>query len=78
MYLLWNRRKTLTGLPDPTRANGTNKPCIIMAVIYLDNRTFIWLHMAYGVTKIQYSLCKIKQQKLNVTENISHEMITKN
>ena len=24
---LWNRRKTLTGSPDPTRANGTNKPC---------------------------------------------------
>ena len=26
-YLLWNRRKTLTGSPDPTRANGTNRPC---------------------------------------------------
>ena len=23
-YLLWNRRKTLTGSPDPTRAN---RPC---------------------------------------------------
>ena len=23
------RRKTLTGSPDPTHANGTNKPCII-------------------------------------------------
>ena len=22
------RRKTLTGSPDPTHANGTNKPCI--------------------------------------------------
>ena len=28
VYLLCNRRKTLTGSPDPTRANGTNKPCI--------------------------------------------------
>ena len=28
-YLLCNRHKTLTGSPDPTRANGTNKPCII-------------------------------------------------
>ena len=28
VYSLWNRRKTLTGSPDPTRANGTNKPCI--------------------------------------------------
>ena len=27
MYSLWNRRKTLTGSPHPTRANGTNKPC---------------------------------------------------
>ena len=27
VYLLWNRRRTLTGSPDPTRANGTNKPC---------------------------------------------------
>ena len=26
-YLLWSRRKTLTGSPDPTRANGTNEPC---------------------------------------------------
>ena len=26
-YLLWNRRKTLTGSPDPTHANGTNRPC---------------------------------------------------
>ena len=25
VYLLWNRRKTLTGSPDPTCANGTNK-----------------------------------------------------
>ena len=28
VYLLWNRRKTLTGSPDPTHANGTNKPCM--------------------------------------------------
>ena len=27
VYLLWNRRKTLTGSPDPTRANGANRPC---------------------------------------------------
>ena len=27
VYLLWNRRKTLTGSPDPTRAYGTNRPC---------------------------------------------------
>ena len=27
VYLLWNRRKTLTGSPDPTCANGTNRPC---------------------------------------------------
>ena len=27
VYLLWNRRKTLTGSPDPTHTNGTNKPC---------------------------------------------------
>ena len=26
-YLLWNRHKNLTGSPDPTCANGTNKPC---------------------------------------------------
>ena len=30
VYLLCNRRKTLTGSPDPTRANGTNKPCTIV------------------------------------------------
>ena len=28
VYLLCNRRKTLIGSPDPTRANGTNKPCM--------------------------------------------------
>ena len=27
VYSLWNRCKTLTGSPDPTCANGTNKPC---------------------------------------------------
>ena len=27
VYSLWNRSKTLTGSPDPTHANGTNKPC---------------------------------------------------
>ena len=27
VFSLLNRRKTLTGSPDPTRANGTNKPC---------------------------------------------------
>ena len=26
-YLLWNRCKTLTESLDPTRANGTDKPC---------------------------------------------------
>ena len=29
VYLLCNRRKTLTGSPDPTRANGTNEPCTV-------------------------------------------------
>ena len=29
VYLLWNRCKTLTGSPDPTRAYGTNRPCSI-------------------------------------------------
>ena len=27
VYSLCNRRKTLTGSPDPKHANGTNKPC---------------------------------------------------
>ena len=27
VYSLWNRRKTLIGSPDHTRANGTNKFC---------------------------------------------------
>ena len=27
VYLLCNRLKILTGSPDPTRANGSNKPC---------------------------------------------------
>ena len=27
VYLLCNRRKTLTGSPNPTRAKGMNKPC---------------------------------------------------
>ena len=31
VYLLCNRRKTLTGSPDPTHANGTNKPCILVS-----------------------------------------------
>ena len=26
-YLLWNRRKTLTGSPDPTYMQPTNNPC---------------------------------------------------
>ena len=34
VYLLWNRRKTLTGSPDPTRANGTNRPCIVFEFEY--------------------------------------------
>ena len=28
VYSLCNRRKTVTGSPDPTHAKGTNKPCI--------------------------------------------------
>ena len=27
------RRKTLTGSPDPTHANGTNKPCTLDHVV---------------------------------------------
>ena len=30
--LLWNRRKTLTGSLDPTRVNGTNKPCMVLDI----------------------------------------------
>ena len=33
VYLLWNRHKTLTGSPDPTDANGTNKPYIITEIL---------------------------------------------
>ena len=29
VYLLCNRCKTLTGSPDPTCANSTNKPCMV-------------------------------------------------
>ena len=36
VYLLWNRRKTLTGSPDPTRANGTNKPSIVSSVFVVE------------------------------------------
>ena len=32
VYSLWNRCKTLTGSPDPTCANGTNKPCITIKI----------------------------------------------
>ena len=40
VYLLWNRCKTLTGSPDPTCANGTNKPCMLQlySVYLLWNR----------------------------------------
>ena len=36
VYLLCNRRKTLTESPDPTHANGTNKPCIIGTAIKME------------------------------------------
>ena len=36
VYLLWNRRKTLTGSPDPTRANGTNKPSIVSSAFIVE------------------------------------------
>ena len=37
-YLLWNRRKTLTGSPDPTRANGMNRPCNICPSLHQVNQ----------------------------------------
>ena len=33
------RRKTLTGSPDPTHANGTKKPCIICMLLFTENTT---------------------------------------
>ena len=36
VYLLWNRRKTLTGSPDPTHANGTDKPSIVSSVFVVE------------------------------------------
>ena len=36
VYLLCDRRKTLTGSPDPTRANGTNQPSIVSSVFVVE------------------------------------------
>ena len=45
-YSLWNRRKTLTGSPDPMRANGTNKPCTMMLLPSL--KTIEWLQNRFA------------------------------
>ena len=41
VYLLCNRHKTLTGSPDPTHANGTNKPCSCLRVKPDDSFLFL-------------------------------------
>ena len=46
-YLLCNRCKTLTGSPDPTHANGMNKPCSVEVT-----KTFLWLTLI-----LQDALC---------------------
>ena len=38
VYLLWNRRRTLTGPPDPTLANGTNELCPINSKHVINNK----------------------------------------
>ena len=41
VYLLWNRCKTITESPDPTCANSTNKPCMVISKLLkiADNTT---------------------------------------
>ena len=55
VYLLWNRRKTLTGSPDPTRANGTNKPCI--SAHFSDQSTHNWTPLSTNSPVASHSLC---------------------
>ena len=60
VYLLWNRRKTLTGSPDPTRANGTNKPCMVPEC--LSSRTSFSLEEEYLDTSDSLYKCKANEQ----------------
>ena len=69
-YLLWNRRKTLTGSPDPTRANGTNRPCI--ALPFLE-------HIPFKQIKSQLTILWVDDFTVDVTWpviNLSLEWLT--
>ena len=55
-YLLWNRRKTLSGSPDPTHANGTNRPCMIQSSCAVR----LVRHDIFNMPCFQVSTCKIE------------------
>ena len=61
------RRKTLTGSPDPTHANGTDKPCIIgressLKVLFTEKET--WSGAETPETKVSPGLGYCKSEYL--------------
>ena len=62
VYLLCNRRKTLTGSPDPTHANSTNKPCI-------------WLYCNNSVDLLGYFVVSMLQKIRNACSHLLLELI---
>ena len=57
------RRKTLTGSPDPTHTNGTDKPCIIggessLYVLFTEDKTRKEAEITRKQGKYWFRLCK--------------------
>ena len=67
VYSLWNRCKTLTRSPDPKRANGTNKPCILLGYARRTVPTLRFVPL--GSEKVETFLCSIYQRTTGTAEN---------
>ena len=65
VYSLWNRHKTLTGSPDPTHANSTNKPCTLY-YLRSDTHNFLQFQVECQVKWFWLS-CKSNQLKCLIT-----------
>ena len=65
-YLLCNRGKTLTGSPDPTRANGTNKPCKFFFISeWIKHCSF---DGSYGY--IEFNICLLWRTGVELSETL--------
>ena len=62
------RRKTLTGSPDPTHANGTDKPCTLEVAGSVSGKVRSHKQVDVPIHRLQHQMlvCQVTQTRLSL------------